>query len=1073
MAGLNEKVSQPHENFTSTEKIETVKDVIDQLEKERDEQYPEDFLKWLEKKAPEVFEDLQKIDTNTLPEVHEAIATLDDQLTRWEAENAKPEKPSLDIEVARIYEYLEDVKDPAKKAALEASLDKAVKDYGFAKSYPMYMKQAEANLQTVLKDIKDASKAPAAETPAAPSKESTEAPKRKTSSRSEVLKSFEKNPEAMVKDEDGTLKMLFKRGSAADRYLQIQDAAPDKYKDGTYYLSKEGAEGVYEWNADANPPSFYLSDGKGEFIRNGKDELQRLIIRGGDTINTHKYQDTPTVAAPETYAPADTMSVVWRDETLNPAKVEELIKTLDSKKGEFKNLNDKDLKRDDLISKIDLALASDQLSSTSRQKLESYRGQLDAYELQEDGKRSEKLSAAWEKEFANVAKIVAAAKAQNPNLEFNIESRGPHENNKIITLTDKVSGREAKVKITVWPLGKADYSPKGATMVWDTAREGGKNVMADVLYKKHLPKSYESVDELTRTAIEWVGKVDLKKVDSGVSKAPTSAPIAQQSSERTAEYVSTRSGTEIVADDFVPGEEILIKQPPETDGDYETHTETRPVSSSAEPEEVASEEELVRAGAETDPDTTASTDTVRDEETSPAGEEEIIAAPGAENTEEEDGEASAEPLEAPVYRGATLEEFEAKEAEIRDKYKLDGKITELNRSGEVYSFKYNDTAKVTVNPDGSLTVVKSFPDGKVVSSVIPEDWGTGMDAAINDMQPVAPREETGTKAMDMDALDVPAAASAPEVLKSDIDIAKDKAKTDLGLKGDIDLAGKREIMDGSDKIVAYILKYRGEEIRSIPNPSGNKYILIIEKSPVDDVFQISKKGEVDSLIDKARVKSGPKAEDKYFEKPLEQSAEGLIKKYNLRGTPEKIIASEDMNHNPILEFEYREHKVRVTTKGDKNYVEIRDIGMVVDESKSETIDGEIDFDEKFAPKEYIGANGMVTFISENGGPKSAADRLVSKILNERIDFDDIHITQYHSPNIVDRKGPIEDRIVIEIKGDEMKGRDDILIKGDSVITKNGNSEAAIREAISATNKRFDQIKKEIKKEIKEEAKEED
>ncbi len=978
--GLNEQINNPHENITSTESVETVRDVVEQLEKERNEEYPEDFLKWLEKKAPKVLDDLKEVDTNTLPEVQDAISKLDDALTTWEVENAEPEKPNLDLEITRIYEYLEDIKDPEKKKTLEAKLDKAVTDYGIAKAYPMFMKSAEANLQSVLDEIKKASaekSKPDSSGEAAPSApDAKEAPKKSVSSRKTVLESLKKNPGALFSEEDGTYTMLFPKKSAAEKHLQIQDVVADKYKDGSYYLQKDGDSAVYEWNADTNPPSFYQKEGD-EFVAGDDNGLNRLKIFADDKVHVYKHADAHTDAAPEAEAPADAMQVVWKDETISPAKVSELVKTLDANKGEFKNIDDKGLKRDDLISKIDLALASDQLSTTSRVKLEAYRTELDAYELQEDGKRSEKLSAAWEKEFANVAKIIDAAKTKNPNFEFNIESRGPHENNKILTL--KAGGREAKIKISVWPLGKPDYGPNGATMEWDTARENGKNVMGKVLYKENLPKSFNSVDSITRTVTEWVSgvKVEGSFQPKAEAPAPTVAATPSESRAEMAARVTAESEAAAAAEieDYVPRKEILIDQPPE--GDF-TPSEAEAAATTTD-EGSAREERIIDAG---------NTDSTADDST--AAREEVITAPtnGEEPLREEvisSASASGTPDEA-TKAAPTLEEFEAKEAEIKAKYKLEGKISKIGTTGDTYHFTYNDNSEVTINHDGSLTVVKTFPDGKVVSSVIPEDWGKSLDETINEMQPATP---DGTS---LDEEDVPAGAptateatmKAPELTTEELESKVKSLKEKLGLKGEIstEYSSKGKENYNGVPVDTYRFEYRGTQINILKKPDGTDLIKIYRKTSPHSPeipIEIRGKGQVDVEIDQMMTSGMLEKDSLYAESPEAQRSE-LKEKFKLRENIGTVWKEPNvMNGKDAIGFYYRGHKVITYTRNDNEKTEVQ-ISPWKNSTLSfthgfsdETIDNDIDMVE---PKETYDSGTTAKLIEKYG---AAGNALVSAL----------------------------------------------------------------------------------------------
>lgn len=971
--GLNEQIHNPHENVVSTEQIETVRDVVEQLEKERNEEYPEDFLKWLEKKAPEVLDDLKYLDTNTLPEIQDAISKLDDALTTFEAENAKPEKPSLDQEVTRINKNLEDIKDPEKKKTLKAKLDKAVTDYGIAKAYPMFMKSAEANLQSVIDEIKKASSEAAQSQPTEPSApDAKEAPKKSVSSRKTVLESLKKNPGALFSEEDGTYTMLFPKKSAAEKHLQIQDVVADKYKDGNYYLQKDGDSAVYEWNADATPPSFYQKEGD-EFVAGDDNGLNRLKIYADDKVHVYKHAEAHTDAAPEAEAPADAMQVVWKDETISPAKVSELVKTLDANKGEFKNIDDKGLKRDDLISKIDLALASDQLSTTSRVKLEAYRAELDAYELQEDGKRSEKLSAAWEKEFANVAKIIDAAKTKNPNFEFNIESRGPHENNKILTL--KAGGREAKIKITVWPLGKPDYGPNGATMEWDTARENGKNVMGKVLYKENLPKSFNSVDSITRTVTEWVSgvKVEGSFQPKAEAPAPTVAATPSESRAEMAARVTAESEAAAAAEieDYVPRKEILIDQPPEADF---TPSEEEAAAAETTDEGTVREERIIDAGT---------TDSATSDAAS--AREEVISVPTSSDGDMDFSLDVEDPLEQ-GKRAPTLEEFEAKEAEIKAKYKLEGKIGNISKSGDTYSFKYNDNSEITINSDGSLTVVKTSPDGKVVSSVIPEDWGKSFDETINEMQPATP---DGTS---LDAEDVPAGAPtttvAPkEALESTTEDLESKVKSlkeKLGLKGEIstEYSSKGKENYNGVPVDTYRFEYRGTQINILKKPDGTDLIRIFKKTSLHSPeipIEIRGKGQVDVEIDQMMTSGMLEKDSLYAESPEAQKSE-LKEKFKLRENIGTLWKEPNiMNGKDAIGFYYRGHKVITYTRNDNNKTEVqispwnRSTLSFTHEADNQTIDNAVDMVE---PKETYDSENSAKLIEQY---KAAGTALVNAL----------------------------------------------------------------------------------------------
>jgi hypothetical protein len=981
--GLNEQINNPHENITSTESVETVRDVVEQLEKERNEEYPEDFLKWLEKKAPKVLDDLKEVDTNTLPEVQDAISKLDDALTTWEVENAEPEKPNLDLEITRIYEYLEDIKDPEKKKTLEAKLDKAVTDYGIAKAYPMFMKSAETNLQSVLDEIKKASaekSKPDSSGEAAPSApDAKEAPKKSVSSRKTVLESLKKNPGALFSEEDGTYTMLFPKKSAAEKHLQIQDVVADKYKDGSYYLQKDGDSTVYDWNDDKTPPSFYDTEGN------------RLLIFADDKVHVYKHADARTDAAPKTgataEAPADAMQVVWKDETISPAKVSELIKTLDTNKDSFKGIDDKGLKRDDLISKIDLALASDQLSTTSRVKLEAYRTELNAYELQEDGKRSEKLSAAWEKEFANVAKIIDAAKTKNPNFEFNIESRGPHENNKILTL--KAGGREAKIKISVWPLGKPDYGPNGATMEWDTARENGKNVMGKVLYKENLPKSFNSVDSITRTVTEWVSGVKVEGTYQPKAETPAAAPkVAATPSESRAELAArvtaeSEAATAAEIEDYVPRKEILIDQPPEADFTPSeaagTTTIAEEAAATTTDEGSARAERIIDAG---------NTDSTTDDST--VAREEVIAAPtdSGEPLREEviaSASVSGTPDEA-TTAAPTLEEFEAKEAELKAKYKLEGKISKMGTTGDTYHFTYNDNSDITINRDGSLTVVKTFPDGKVVSSVIPEDWGKSLDETINEMQPATPE---GTS---LDEEDVPAGAAtateaqkkAPELTTEELKEKVVSLKEKLGLKGEIgtEYSSKGKENYNGVPVDTYRFEYRGTQINVLKKPDGTDLIKIYRKTSPHSPeipIEIRGKGQVDVEIDQMMTSGMLEKDSLYAESPESQKSE-LKEKFKLRENVGAVWKEPNvMNGKDAIGFFYRGHNVITYTRNDNEKTEVKitpwnnSTLSFTHGFSDETIDNDIDMVE---PKETYDSGTTVKLIEKYG---AAGNALISAL----------------------------------------------------------------------------------------------
>lgn len=881
-------------------------------------------------------------------------------------------------------------------------------------------------------------------------------------SREKVLADLLENPDKYFKEEDGVYTMLFPKGSAAEKYIQIQHIINKNYENSDYFIQKvqDGEGKIYEWNADKIPASFYDGDGN------------RLLIYSGDVVKVYKHGETPSgeqsTAAEQT---GEAVNLVGRPDEKSSAKVEALMKEISENPHNLIKEGKGDRpSRDDLIAKIDMALATEQISEKDKEDMLMARELLSSKETAEDSKeRHKKLSAAWEKEYKNIVDIIAAAKAKNPNLEFDIESRGPRENNKILTL--KANGREAKIKITVWPLGKADYSPQGATKVWDTARENGKNVMADVLYKQKLPKAYDSVDEITRTVTEWVSGVKVEGTfqprAEAPAAAPVSTPVAGESREERAARVTRESEAAAAAeiDSYVPRREVYVDA---AQGTYDSSATTEaPADETARREvyrdaatedttDITAEEDAARARTEAyrDAGTTEAgrTETISDAGAAPAGDEvidgdEVPSTPMTFDEEEATGAHEADPFGIDEDASESSEELRAKEKEIREKYKLEGTITNLEkRSDGVYTFKYNNDTDIIIRGDSALDVQKTLPDGGVVTSVFPENW-RGIDAAISEMGSV---RETA------------------EAVKSDIDIATEKAKEDLGLKGDIDIVGKKEIMDGTDRVTAFIIKYRGEEIRSIPQSDGYKYYLIIDRPAQDELHQVTQKGEADRLIDSARVKYGPKEGDRYYENNLEQSKEELKARLKLRGDIQgEVVTSKDMQGRPVTEFKYRGHTVRMISEPTGTQIEIRDLGMIVDETKSETVDGEIDFDEKYAPKEYTGADGMVTFIAENGGDGSPAERLVDKLLNAGIPFEDITIEQYHSPSPNDKEGDIIDTVAVTVAEDEMKGRREMYIRGSDVVSKTGNKDEAIRKAISITEKYLAIREKEQKQKAKE------
>lgn len=77
--------------------------------------------------------------------------------------------------------------------------------------------------------------------------------------------------------------MKFAPNSPADKFLQIQHIIPEKYKDGTFYLTKGSDATQYKWDSKKNPLSFY----------NGNN---RLLIRSGDVVKVDKITQEAPVA---------------------------------------------------------------------------------------------------------------------------------------------------------------------------------------------------------------------------------------------------------------------------------------------------------------------------------------------------------------------------------------------------------------------------------------------------------------------------------------------------------------------------------------------------------------------------------------------------------------------------------------------------------------------------------------------------------------------------------------------------------------------------------------------------------
>lgn len=321
------------------------------------------------------------------------------------------------------------------------------------------------------------------------------------SSKGKVFEQLARDPASLFTEENGAYTMKFEKGSAAERYLQIQDVINSNYKKEGYYLKKTvksdrdttDKEIAYGWNADEK--TFTDKDG------------HRMVILSGDTVNVYKHGEKADMAAEKTKAEARTATKEAPVEIPieSSQKVTDYLDMLS--KMDFSKEN-KDLKRDDLISNINDLLTRENVSKADQTKLEAYRTQLLGKEDEEDNsKRAEKLSAEWQEVFKGISGLIQEVESVSKSkIDLVVESSGPRENNKALIL--KSGDREIKITVTPYLIGPKNYSEKGASTYLAQAKEGGKILFDQYGKTTSKDREFPNPEEAVKFAANWVAKTN-------------------------------------------------------------------------------------------------------------------------------------------------------------------------------------------------------------------------------------------------------------------------------------------------------------------------------------------------------------------------------------------------------------------------------------------------------------------------------------------------------------------------------------------------------------------------------------